>query len=90
MSVKATVAVGAQYVSDSVRLTVLQAGADEAGAWAFVLAGGFPGAERVQLRVGEPHRLRDGWTVCLVAVAPPPHPPVVALEITTATDAAHA
>lgn len=82
MSVKATVAVGAQYDGPGIRFTVVQACADDAGPWALILAGSYRDPQRVQLRVDEPVQLRTGGTVRLVAVAPPPHPPAVALEIT--------
>lgn len=82
MSVRAQVAVGAQYAGAGLRLTVAKAGADDVGAWAFVVTGKVGDTERVRLRIDEPYVLRDGTTLMLVAVAPPPHPPMIALQIT--------
>lgn len=80
--IRVIVDVGAQYAGAGTGLTVLEAGADDEGPWAFVLAGAFPDVERARLRLGEPYVLRTGATVRLVAVAPPPHAATVALEIT--------
>ncbi len=81
MAERVTIEVGGTYATGSLKVTVLETGADDVGGFTTLTVGERPDLTFTRLHVGETQTIPGLLVLRLAGIAPPGYAPAIALEV---------